>query len=473
MTASVAKWVNEEFLTLDLGDSRLNQRFRSIMLELSRHCSKNLASCFDCWAKIKASYRVFSNPKVTEQAMLAPHILQTAQRIQQHATVLLIQDSTYLDYSSRPKTANLDLTQRSKYGKAAKGLLLHNTLAVSTEGLPLGLVDQRFIDRKSFHGDNAQEKKAIRHCNSAIEDKESARWIDVLKTVKDMDFGNTKIVHMADRECDIYEFFRDASVLQQSVLIRAARNRAINKKLRREPPSCLLFDKITSMRSQGSVTVKIQVNGVRKYRNAKLSIVRMPFSMPPPSNKTVKKDGNNLPMVPLIAVMATERRPPKGEEPLHWVLLTNLAVDTLDQAIEKVQWYTTRWNIETFHKVLKSGYGVEKAQLQCGERLRKYAILKSMVAWRLFWLSRLHEHDAAADCGDILTKQEWTLLYRKIHKTRVVPSEAPTIAEVFIWIARLGGYIARASDPPPGVISLWRGWQRLSEIVDDHRDIYG
>lgn len=196
-------------------------------------------------------------------------------------------------------------------------MLLHNTLAVSTEGLPLGLVDQHFIDRKSFHGDKAQEKKAIGHCNSAIDEKESARWIDVLRTVKDMDFGNTKIVHTTDRECDIYEFFRDASDLQQSVLIRAARNGAVNKRISREMPSCLLFDKISGMRSQGSVTVRVQVNGVRKYRDTKLSIVRIPFTMPPPANKTVKKDGNHLQMVPLIALMASERRPPKGEQALH------------------------------------------------------------------------------------------------------------------------------------------------------------
>lgn len=261
--------------------------------------------------------------------MLAPHILQTAHRIREHTTVRLDQDSTYLDYSSRPKTTNFDLTQRSKYRKAAKGLLLHNTLAVSTEGMPLGLVDQLFIDRKSFHGDNAQEKKAIRHCNSSIDEKKNVRWIDVLRTVKDMDFGNAKIVHMADRECDIYDFFRDASDMQQSVLIRAARNRAINKKIRREMPSCLLFDNIAGMRSQGSVTVRIQVNGIRKYRDATLSIIRMPFTMPPPANKTVKKDGNYLPMVPLVDVMTSDRRPPKGEQALHWVLLTNLAVDTL------------------------------------------------------------------------------------------------------------------------------------------------
>lgn len=468
-------WVFEEFSQVDLEDSRLNDRFRSIILDLSRHCSKTLASSFDSWSKIKASYRFFSNPKVKEQAMLAPHIARSESRIREQSIALLLQDSTYLDYSSRKKTSNLDLiTQRCKHANASKGLILHNTLAVTVEGLPLGLIDQRFVDRKAFYSESADdEKNSGRHRKLAIEDKESARWIDVLKTVQKMNFANTQVVHVADRECDIYEFFRDANSLEQDVLIRASRNRAINKKFRREKPSCLLFDKITSMRSQGSTSVRIQTNGVHKYREAKLSIARMSFDMPPPPNKTIRKDGNNLPMVPLTAVSAIERKPPKGEKPLHWVLITNLPVNDLEQAIEKVHWYSTRWNVEVFHKILKSGCGVEKAQLHSGERLKKYAVLKSIVAWRIFWLSRVHLSDPQAPCDEALSREEWILLYKKTHKTNIAPDTVPSISEAIYWISRLGGYIGRASDPPPGVVSLWRGWQRLSEMIDDFRDIYG
>lgn len=294
-----------------------------------------------------------------------------------------------------------------------------------------------------------------------------------MKTVKELNFASTQIVHVADRECDIYEFFRDAHSLEQNVLIRASRNRAINKKFRREKPSCLLFDKITRMRSQGSTTVRIQTKGLHKYREAKLSIVRMQFDMPPPPNKTLRKDGDNLPMIPLVAVSAIERKPPKTEKPLHWVLITNLQVNNLEQAIEKVQWYSTRWNVEIFHKILKSGCGVEKAQLHSAERLKKYAVMKSIVAWRLFWLSRVHYRDPLAPCDEALSREEWPLLYKKNYKTSRAPDKVPRIGDAIIWISRLGGYIGRATDPPPGVVSLWRGWRRLSEIVDDFRDIYG
>jgi len=223
--------------------------------------------------------------------MLAPHIQQTVQRIKEQDTVLILQDSTYLDYNNRPKTQGLDLTFRSKLNTASRGLILHNTLAVSEEGLPLGLLDQRFIERRSFSGKSHNEKRKNRNWNRAITEKESVRWLDVVKHCHELDMGKTRSVHIADRECDMYEFYRDAADLGEDVLVRAARNRAINKQHRREPTNCWLFDHLKSKRAQGRVTVSVQVNDKTKYRDAELSIVFAPITIPPPPNKTVKKDG--------------------------------------------------------------------------------------------------------------------------------------------------------------------------------------
>ena len=192
--------------------------------------------------------------------------------------------------------------------------------------------------------------------------------------------------------------------------------------------------------------------------------------MPPPPNKTKNKEGT-LPLLNLFAVMAIERNPPKGHEALCWVLLTDLAISTLDDAIEKINWSTLRWNIELFHKVLKSGCAIAQAQLRHAERLKKYITVKSIIAWRLFWLLRHCKQDKQASCLTVLTKEEWMILYRKTHKTKCLPDIPSTVGEVFIWIAKLGGYIGRRTDPPPGMISLWRGWQRLMDMVE--QDICG
>jgi hypothetical protein len=465
--------VQREFTGIDLGDERLNRRFKHIVTRLAKHCGKTLASSFNQWKDIKASYRFFANPKVKESEMLAPHIKQTVSRVKEHDNVLLLQDTTYLDYNNRPKTQGLDLTFRSKLSTASEGLLLHNTLAVTDKGIPLGLLDQTFIDRKLFHGNNHYEARKVRHWNRPAEEKESIRWINVVRKAHRLDFGPTKIIHVADRECDIYEFFRDATDLGEHVLVRASKNRSINKRVRRETPSILLFDHLKAKRAQGKAEVTIQVNGEKKYRKAELSIVYRPITMPPPPNKTVKKDGPNLPMVPLYAIMAIERHPPRNQSGIFWVLLTNMYVHSLDQAIEKVHWYSRRWNIEVFHKVLKSGCGVENAQLRHADRLKKYIVLKSIVAWRLFWLARAHERNKDDSCSTVLSEIEWAILYRKTKKTKHLPGTPPTVGEALIWIAKLGGYIGRSSDPPPGMISLWRGWQRLMDMVEDFDDICG
>lgn len=472
MNSSAEIWVEAEFSSANFGDARLNKRFISIAKQLASKFGCNIASSFSQWKDIKATYRFFANKKVTMDSILAPHIQETIDRIGSQSRVLLLQDTTYFNFSGRKKTDGLDKTQRSKLSTESEGLMLHNTLAVSESGIPLGLLDQYFIDRKSLQGENFKEKRKTQHWKNCVKLKESMRWINGLKKAREIDFGDTETVHVADRECDFYEFFREAEKLGEAVLIRAARNRSINKTKRREQPSTYLFDHLKEKRSNGKTTISIQVNEEKKFRDAELSISYTKIAMPPPPNKTINKDGP-LPIIELTAIMAFERTPPKNCEPLFWVLLTNLPVITLADAIEKIHWYSARWNIELFHKVIKSGCGVEKAQLRSADRLKKYIVLKSVVAWRLFWLSRHYLQAKDDSCLTVITKEECTILYRKTMKAKKLPDKPPTVGEVFIWIAKLGGYIGRKSDPPPGMISLWKGWQRFMDMMEDYRDICG
>jgi len=125
---SVKAWVEKEFSAIHFGDKRLNYRFKSIATELTKQCGKTLASSFSTWKEIKASYRFFANTKVTNSKMLEAHVEQTKNRIKECNRVLMLQDTTYLDYNNRPKTEGLDLTFRSKLSTESQGLMLHNTL---------------------------------------------------------------------------------------------------------------------------------------------------------------------------------------------------------------------------------------------------------------------------------------------------------------------------------------------------------
>ncbi len=464
-------WVTLEFQKSDFGDERLSRRVLSICQGLADRFSSNIASAFSDWKQIKAAYRFFANKKVTPEKLLSSHIHETIGRIQRCDRVFLLQDTTYFNFEERSKTDGLDITQRSKYSKESHGLILHNTLAVSEDAEPLGLFNQHFIDRKELKGDNYQEKRKIQHWKSKVDEKESIRWINIVREANRADFGSSEIVHLADRECDFYEFFREAITHKEHFVIRAKSNRSINKKTRREPPSEHLFDFLKGKRAQGKTIIDLQVNDDKKFRQAELSIIYTNISMPPPPNKTANKDGE-LPILEMSAIMAIERNPPTGADPLCWVLLTDFSIDTLTDAIEKVKWYTIRWQIELFHKVLKSGCAVEKAQLREAQRLKNYITVKSIIAWRLYWLSHVYKLRPCSSCLDILSREEWSILYRKTHKKKP-PSEPSTIYEAVIWIAKLGGYIGRKKDPPPGMISIWRGWLRLMNMVEDINDICG
>ena len=345
-------------------------------------------------------------------------------------------------------------------------------LALSDEGIPLGIINQKFINRQSFRKNNNFKKGEYRRI--PIEKKESIRWLDFIRKSKDLPTGNTQIVHIADREGDIYELYRDCHNWGENYLIRACANRAINKRKRRGPPTKKLFDFLKSSRAQSTVTVKLNSSKKgNKYRKAKLSIIYKTISIPPPPNKTVNNTIGGLPMLKMTALMAIERTPPKCESPIKWVLLTNMEISNLDEAKDKIKLYSMRWNIELLHKVMKSGFGIEKAQIRDGENLKKYITLKSILAWRIFWLTRYFFKKKKSSCELVLTNYEWEILFIKFNKGKGIPRYPPPIEDVYVWIGKLGGFIGRKGDGYPGFVSIWKGWMRFMDLVEDYEAFCG
>ena len=159
----------------------------------------------------------------------------------------------------------------------------------------------------------------------------------------------------------------------------------------------------------------VQVNEEQKYRQAVLNVSYASFTLPPPPNRTVNKDGSILPNLNMWGIIAYEDNPPEGTEGLRWILLTNIPINSLQEAIEKMTWYSYRWNIELFYKILKSGCCVEKAQLRQAASLKNYIILKSIIAWRLFWITRQFLHNKHNSCKSVLTPLESQILYKRFN----------------------------------------------------------
>lgn len=233
-----------------------------------------------------------------------------------------------------------------------------------------------------------------------------------------------------------------------------------------------MFDYFESQPVRGKVIIDIQVNQDKKYRKAELSLSFSQYTLPPPPDRTVNKDGNMLHNVNLWGILVKEDNPPVGVEPLKWMLTTNLPIDNIEKAIQIMNWYKQRWNIELFHKILKSGCTVESAQLRSRDKLIKYITVSSIIAWRIFWLSRHIENEKDSDCSAILTRDEQIILFKRFNFGKV-PTKNLTTRQAYLWIAKLGGYIGRKSDPPPGMISIWRGWTRLMAMLEDYQMICG
>ena len=162
-------------------------------------------------------------------------------------------------------------------------------------------------------------------------------------------------------------------------------------------------------------------------------------------------------------IHAVERGKPKNRKPIDWKLITDLPVISLKDAIEKLQWYALRWKIEVFHKILKSGCKAEDSKLRTAERLVNLISIFCIVSWRIFWMTMLNRASPDAPPRLALTPIEMRLLDHLVPE-KGEPAKKTSISRYLIKIARLGGYLARANDPPPGNIVMWRGLSRLTDI---------
>ena len=456
-------WAEVEFSNVDLGDKRLNRRLIKLSDSFSESPESPINQACGDWAETKAAYRFFKNDSVNAKHILKAHAEKTTERAKRHKTVLAIQDTSYFVYTPHKKTEGLGKLSMKK-GKHVKeilslGLIMHSSLAITTEGVPLGLLDQKIISRKT----QSEEQRKLRDV-TPIEDKESYRWLASLENSKN-NMGTTQMVTICDREADIYEFFKLSRDINAPVLVRAKVDRAVNKTSRyAEKDTLKLWDFLLQKTVAGIFEVEIPSRDNKPSRIATMELRFGAFQFNPPTNN-IKHRSEKLPDLSMNAIYVLEKDPPSEDEPIEWVLLTNLPVNQLDEALEKVHWYSLRWRIEMYHKVLKE-FRVESCRLGDADRLIKYLTVMSIIGWRIFMVTLIARTDPDLPCHTLLANEEWKVLYLKIKKKDKYPKKIPKIGEVVIWIAQLGGFLARKGDGYPGTITLWRGWKRLADLTE-------
>ena len=401
------------------------------------------------WAAAKAAYRFWSSEHVSSASLLEPHAQRTLQRCRQHATVLVVQDTTTLDFTHHPATQALGPIGGSAF---SRGLKLHAALALSPDGLPLGVLHHQLWARDP----DTVGLKHQRHQRQTAE-KESQRWLTTLAQTQQLLPPDVQMVTIADREADIFDLFALKRPAHAQLLIRAAYSRRVEHEAKH------LWPLLQQTAVAGEMMVEVGRGDEHPARQARVSLRWTALKLEAPGHR---KQRRRLASIPLWGVLVEEVEPPEEVSPISWLLLTSVQVESWDEAVQIVEWYTRRWLIERYHHVLKSGCRVEHLQLETKARLERAVATYCLVAWRLLWLTYAARLQPEASCSLALGPAEWKVLYCHTHGTSRPPQTAPSLGEAVRWIAQLGGFLGRKRDGAPGVQVLWRGWRRLQDMAE-------
>ena len=456
-------WVGTETARCDLGDVRLNRRLEAMLAALGNRPGKSLPTAFQDWSNTKAAYRFFSNENVSEDKILEGHFAATGLRFEAtNGPILILQDTTEFTFKrSAPEKVGftkISTGRKMKEGRFQKhavcGLLMHASMAITPDGLPLGLTAAKFWSRSKFKGTAALKRK-INPTRVPIEEKESMRWLDNLRLSTELTGAPERCVHIGDRESDIYELYCLAEELGTGFLVRSCVDRLA------ENGGTTIAKVMAEVQSSGTHEVRFR-DAQGKDHCAVLSVKHATMTVRPPIGKQKKYRHQDLQII-----HAEELNPPEGRVPVFWKLITNLPVTTHADAVHKLDWYALRWKIETFFRTLKTGCRIEELRLATADRLANCIALCCVVAWRVSWLTMLSREAPKASPDAVFTNTERSLL------ERATPERKRNVLRDLNFyiraVARLGGYLDRTSDAPPGTTVIWRGLSRLADLAEGVR----
>lgn len=448
MSQSESEWIELEFEKLDLNDKRLNRRAKKIVSALSARPTASIPEFSEEWASTKATYEFFRNEKVEGAKILSSQRRATIERMKEYSLVLGLQDTTEVNLTHFPKTEGTGVLSSIH----SQGFLVHSTLVVTPEGLPLGLLAQESWAREAESLGLSEQRR-----ERPIEEKESNKWLKALtQSCADLP-SETQILMVSDRESDLMEYFLHPRPKQVELLLRSAQERRL------EASEILLWKKVGQGSAKGIVTIEIDAKGGNPARFARCEIRYQQVTVRPPKNRPAYLP--KLKSVKLWAILLEEVAAPDGVDPISWRLLTTVPLASFDDACLMIQYYTRRWIIERFHFVLKSGCRIEERRLASVSAIQRFLSLANIVAWRLLFLTYSGRILPDLPCSVALHDNEWKALYCFINKTNLPPSSPPNLQQAIRWIAQLGGFLARTRDGNPGVKVLWKGWQRLTDIL--------
>jgi hypothetical protein len=449
---------SEEFRSLSLGDPRLDRRFHLVFEKFLKRPGQSIAAACGDWTSSKGAYRLLGNKKFSREKIMELHRNETIERMSTHEVVLAIQDTSMINYNSHINKVDLGPVGSNMNG--SQGLILHTLLAVTPEMEPLGILDQKSWVRSGTKKSRSKD----------LESRESYKWIESLKKGSleaKVRLPKTQVITVSDRESDISAYLGAIYESEGDVVVRARGSRI---DLLEGKTILESFGKLKVLGEYDlEVTRRYVPRGNYKRKNERLAkplerIAHVEIRGGPALLR-VKVDG-----VPTEALFYCVLAKEKGchADPIEWVLITTLPAETLEEAVKIINYYKVRWFIEIFHRTLKSGCGVEDSRLKTRERLQNYLLMMSLAAVKICKMTYLHRNKPGTNCEELLTKTEWEALYIRSKNTKRLPSKPPSVQEVTLWIAKLGGFLARKNDGYPGTLTLWKGLLRLHDMHENY-----
>lgn len=400
------------------------------------------------WNEQRGAYRLLDNEAVNHAALSEPHWQQTrAKAGESGPVVLLVQDITELDYSAHRATEGLGPIGDHR----GRGLLVHNTLAIEPrERRVIGLAYQQVWSRDAVAHKGTESRSQRR----ARPNRQSQRWIEAVEVVGTPP-ADVRWVPVGDRAIDIFPFFEECQTTQVDFCVRIKQNRRVGEWTADDPR--YLLDQARQWPALGERCLDVPAKPGQAARTADLLVSWQAVTLRSPANEPGEPT-----TLRAWVVRTWEPNPPAGSVPLEWLLLTSVPVLTLQDALERIDWYCCRWIVEEYHSCLKTGCAIEHSQLQQAQRLQRLLAFLSILAVRLLQL-----RDLARSTPDVLACQvvSGVLVQIIAYRTHTDPN---TLSLAAFWraVAAVGGFPGRKSDGQPGWKRLWHGWLRLLDWAD-------
>ncbi len=455
-------WAEATFGAVELGDPRRKRRALRIAEALATDPGASLPKQMHRAADLEATYRFVQSPDVSYDQLIRPHLEATQQQCREQSQVLLIQDTTEIDYHQHPKTSGLGPIGNGNH----HGFLLQTVLAVEPASRQvLGIAHQEPFLRQPAPAKETKQQRLAR-------ERESQVWERSVQALGSPP-ASVRWVHVGDRYSDIFAFLRLCREQQCDFLVRACQDRCVDLLVeqaetpvpprshhpeRPSPPTLHLFEEVRSWAAQAHDEVEVGATQKHPARTARVALSWRPLRLLPPRSQEAKH------WHPLLVwvIHVWELDAPEGVEPLEWVLLSSVPTQTAEQAQERVEWYRARWMVEDYHQGLKTGCQIEQRHIQDYEGLRTLLGFLSPLAVRLMQLRAASRQDPEQPARQVLPSDVVEVVAYLDQRS----AETMTVQQCWHAIARFGGYLGRKRDGPPGWKTLWRGWLHIQTLLE-------